>query len=347
MPGCRLRPAVAVVVTVVTFSDRPVPALARASARKRADIGNGTNDRTSTQRGDCARRPALSAEEREVIGANRRARRAALPSQARVPGADRGPVPGHRAQVCAGSRRALGQTVEVHALRQDRHFPVPAHRGVLDVAPGLQAAPAGRGRSRAPGWAGTDFAASQAPPRRPYAPALSGACARSAGRAIMMQNHSQRIAAKKGRGKGTCHRGEVAEGFGATGRGRGHTPGDCGRNPRRRGLRHGARLTSRHRTIERTGLRRRCRSRSRCSLGLAPACPVDGGACCGTGHRPGDLRGASTRKIITAAGRVHEAIVERRVQPPLGGGCGAPIRAQAAVSSVSSVSSTRRSRRSP
>ena len=49
-----------------------------------------------------------------------------------------------------------------------------------------------------------------------------------------------------------------------------------------------------------------------------------GGSCCGTGHRPGDLRGASTRKIITAAGRVHEAIVERRVQPPLGGGCGAP-----------------------
>src|ERR1035438_10307520 len=50
----RLQPAVgyvAVAVTVVTLSDRPVPPFARASARKRADIGDGTDDRTSTQRG--------------------------------------------------------------------------------------------------------------------------------------------------------------------------------------------------------------------------------------------------------------------------------------------------------
>ena len=46
---------------------RPVPPLARASARKRAYTGNGTNDGTSTERDIPAQQPAMSDEEREAI----------------------------------------------------------------------------------------------------------------------------------------------------------------------------------------------------------------------------------------------------------------------------------------
>ena len=46
---------------------RPVPPLTRASARKRANADNGTNDGTSTQRATPARQPALSDQEREAI----------------------------------------------------------------------------------------------------------------------------------------------------------------------------------------------------------------------------------------------------------------------------------------
>lgn len=53
------------------MSDRPrsgpVPPLARASARKRANADNGTNDGTSTQRATPARQSALSDQEREAI----------------------------------------------------------------------------------------------------------------------------------------------------------------------------------------------------------------------------------------------------------------------------------------
>jgi hypothetical protein len=47
--------------------DRPVPPLARASARKRAYTGNGTNDGTSTERDIPAQQPAMSDEDREGI----------------------------------------------------------------------------------------------------------------------------------------------------------------------------------------------------------------------------------------------------------------------------------------
>ena len=46
---------------------RPVPPLARASARKRAYTGNGTNDGTSTERDIPTQHPAMSEEEREAI----------------------------------------------------------------------------------------------------------------------------------------------------------------------------------------------------------------------------------------------------------------------------------------
>ena len=46
---------------------RPVPPLARASARKRANTGNGTNDGTNTERRISAQQPAMSDEEREAI----------------------------------------------------------------------------------------------------------------------------------------------------------------------------------------------------------------------------------------------------------------------------------------
>lgn len=46
---------------------RPVPPLARASARKRAYAGSGTNDGTSTERDILAQHPAMSEEEREAI----------------------------------------------------------------------------------------------------------------------------------------------------------------------------------------------------------------------------------------------------------------------------------------
>ena len=46
---------------------RPVPPLARASARKRAYTGNGTNDGTSTERCNSAQQPAMSEGEREAI----------------------------------------------------------------------------------------------------------------------------------------------------------------------------------------------------------------------------------------------------------------------------------------
>ncbi len=46
---------------------RPVPPLARASARKRANTDGGTNDGTSTERCIPAQHPAMSDEEREVI----------------------------------------------------------------------------------------------------------------------------------------------------------------------------------------------------------------------------------------------------------------------------------------
>ena len=55
-----------------------------------------------------------------------------------------------------------------------------------------------------------------------------------------------------------------------------HRPVRARASARARGLRRGVRLTSRHRTIERTDLTRRCCSRSCCSLGCAPACPVAG-----------------------------------------------------------------------
>jgi hypothetical protein len=48
-------------------ADRPVLPLARASARKRAYTGNGTNDGTSTERDTLAQQPAMSDEEREAI----------------------------------------------------------------------------------------------------------------------------------------------------------------------------------------------------------------------------------------------------------------------------------------
>jgi hypothetical protein len=71
----RLRPAVAVVVTVVTLSDRPgdrpVRSLARASARKR---GHRQRDERRDEHAAWHRRtaPALSAEEREAIRATGR-----------------------------------------------------------------------------------------------------------------------------------------------------------------------------------------------------------------------------------------------------------------------------------
>ena len=46
---------------------RPVPPLARASARKRANTRNGTNDETSTERHASAQQPAMSEDEREAI----------------------------------------------------------------------------------------------------------------------------------------------------------------------------------------------------------------------------------------------------------------------------------------
>ena len=46
---------------------RPVPPLARASARKRAYTGNGTNDETTTRRDTPAPQPGLSDEEGEAI----------------------------------------------------------------------------------------------------------------------------------------------------------------------------------------------------------------------------------------------------------------------------------------
>ena len=46
---------------------RPVSPFARASARKRAYAGNGTNDGTSTERDIPAQQPAMSDEEREAI----------------------------------------------------------------------------------------------------------------------------------------------------------------------------------------------------------------------------------------------------------------------------------------
>lgn len=46
---------------------RPVPPLAHASARKRANANDGTNDGTSTERATPARQPALSDQEREAI----------------------------------------------------------------------------------------------------------------------------------------------------------------------------------------------------------------------------------------------------------------------------------------
>ena len=48
-------------------ADRPVPPLARASARKRAYTDHGTDDGTSTERAAPARQPALSDQEREAI----------------------------------------------------------------------------------------------------------------------------------------------------------------------------------------------------------------------------------------------------------------------------------------
>ena len=48
-------------------ADRPVPPLARASARKRAYTRTGTNDRTSTERDIPARHPTMSDEERKAI----------------------------------------------------------------------------------------------------------------------------------------------------------------------------------------------------------------------------------------------------------------------------------------
>ena len=107
----------------VTMSDRPagrpVPPLARASARKRAYTGNGTNDGTSTERDIPAQQPAMSDEEREAIRRSRRGRRAALTSRARISRADRrsrqrsrcsprycatSPPPGHRAKASSDER---------------------------------------------------------------------------------------------------------------------------------------------------------------------------------------------------------------------------------------------------
>ena len=46
---------------------RPVPPLARASARKRANAGNRTNDGTSAERSAPAPQPAMTGEAREAI----------------------------------------------------------------------------------------------------------------------------------------------------------------------------------------------------------------------------------------------------------------------------------------
>jgi hypothetical protein len=46
---------------------RPVPPLARASARNRANAGNGTNDGTNTERRAPVLQPAITGEEREAI----------------------------------------------------------------------------------------------------------------------------------------------------------------------------------------------------------------------------------------------------------------------------------------
>ena len=46
---------------------RPIPPLARASVRKRANADDGTNDETSTGRARSARKPVLSDEEREAV----------------------------------------------------------------------------------------------------------------------------------------------------------------------------------------------------------------------------------------------------------------------------------------
>jgi hypothetical protein len=46
---------------------RPVPPLARASARKRANADDGTNDGTNAQRGISARQPTLSEDERQAV----------------------------------------------------------------------------------------------------------------------------------------------------------------------------------------------------------------------------------------------------------------------------------------
>jgi hypothetical protein len=45
----------------------PSPPVARASARKCANTGNGTNDGTSTERHAPAQQPAMTDEEREAI----------------------------------------------------------------------------------------------------------------------------------------------------------------------------------------------------------------------------------------------------------------------------------------
>jgi len=46
---------------------RPVPPLARASARKRAYTDNGTDDGTSTERVISPQQPAMTDEEREAV----------------------------------------------------------------------------------------------------------------------------------------------------------------------------------------------------------------------------------------------------------------------------------------
>ena len=80
---------------VVTVSDRPadrpVPPLARASARKRAYAADGTNDGTSAERHAQAPRPAMTGEEREAIRQAGAGRGAALTSRAWISRADRRP----------------------------------------------------------------------------------------------------------------------------------------------------------------------------------------------------------------------------------------------------------------
>lgn len=90
----------------------------RASARKRPNGGNRTNDETSTERHPSARQPAINDEEREAIreaGADD----ATLTNRVRIPGTDRR----------SGSGRDARRDPARHSSTPDHRAKAPAMRG--------------------------------------------------------------------------------------------------------------------------------------------------------------------------------------------------------------------------